>query len=296
MNSKESYIYSAPPKSYITGVHPKPTYISAAKPRETYISAMPSPPRLRPLTDAEKRQMQKAGAIAYNTSTKSGKFVQDMGGVLQDITEDIDKKVARLAVVNQYVTDNSKLGLRKLREQMLKANKVVRHIRLNGAGASLDQFRGVLNRNNLMNFMNSAFQLIGKSKFFVTVKKISSALKPIVDFLNKIPGFKYLGAIEKLVKATCQMFKGHFDIAFGLYLDGLREIIESLLVDAAIAALIASGFGLLAILLVVIVFIVDYFLFSDNSGDSLVDKYTPLSTTNLVQDHAAPAMYHAIYK
>jgi len=188
-------------------------------------------------------------------------------------------------------------ALEKSREFIAKAQKY-------GVNEAAVITYGSLTKDDVIKYFKEAADAISNSKVTAAFKKasaiftkIKNALKPLYDFFNKIPGLKYLGAIEKIIRGIISLFQLEFEKSFSYFLDGIRDVVESVLVDLAVAALIALGGWLaivMAIVLVVVVMVIDYFFFSDNSGDSLVDKYTPLSTQNVVQDTIAPWIYNKV--
>lgn len=282
-------------ETYISATKPKETYISAIKPRESYITALPDN-KLDLVISIDGTIMKTIATVSYNVISKSVGYALGIDEVLQKVIKEFDSKKARLSSLFDYVADNRTLGKKKLQETVTEINKILVHINRYGKSSKLNGFSSILNRNNVLQFMEKMFKQMSNCKFVITSKKIIAALKPITDFLNKIPGLKYLGVIEKICKGTKQMFSGNFEKAFDYYLDGLRELLEQLLVDALVFLLVASGFGIIAFLFVILIFIVDYFFFSDNAGDSLADKYTNLSTRNVVQDSVAPYLFHKVNK
>lgn len=128
------------------------------------------------------------------------------------------------------------------------------------------------------------------------LSKVKNIINPMLKILNKIPGLKYYSVVEKIVKATKTMIQGDYANAFALYMDGLRELIEQLLIGAAIAALVAiGGWAALtvAVVLVILALIVDYFFFSDNPGESLSDQWFGKRTRNIMLENA-PETYRII--
>ena len=130
------------------------------------------------------------------------------------------------------------------------------------------------------------------------LSKVKTIIKPVIDILNKIPGLKYLSVIEKICKGTYAMIQGDFEYSFSLYMDGLRELLEQIIIDAIVVALVAvGGWVALVVALIVIIaaLIMDYFWFSDNPGESLTDKYLGTHTRNIMMENA-PITYRIITK
>lgn len=186
---------------------------------------------------------------------------------------------------------------RHLTKALDKSQEFIQKASKHGVNAAAKITYGSLTKNDIIKYLkdcseaisgSSAYKFIKNAKdIFVRIKKV---LKPIYDFFNKIPGLKYLGAIEKIVEGTIAMMKGEFESASKYYMDGLREIIESVLVDIAVAAAIALGGWIalvLALIVIIAAIIIDYFFFSDNPGESLADKYTGMKTRNLSYDLAS---------
>lgn len=115
-------------------------------------------------------------------------------------------------------------------------------------------------------------------KSFDAIKKI---LTPVGKILKKFPGLRYLDVYEKIVMGTRSMFSKDFDKAFEYFIDGLRILITQLVVDAVVVTLVAAGGWValvLAIIVIVLAYLIDYFLFNEDSENSW------LPTTNLTQN------------
>lgn len=229
--------------------------------------------------------MKSTGNIAYNvysSSTKLMSYTDGIGSVVVHIGAKLKEMEQNIDTMLD-TTSSAKVGLRKLKNQISKVNQFLLHMKNYGIAAAINKFEGKFTRSNVMEFLTIVSKNFKASKFVATITTISKALKPFIDFMNKIPGLKYIGAIEKICKGYLALFKMQYDNALQLFLNGIREIVESLLLDAAVVALVASGAGLIALVLVIVVFLVDYFFFSDNPENSLVDKAKIGTTQNLIQ-------------
>ena len=121
---------------------------------------------------------------------------------------------------------------------------------------------------------------------------IRRILQPIVRILNKVPGLKYLSVYDKIVEGTYAIIRMDFDKAFVAYVDGLRLLVEQILIDAAVVTLVAAGGWVafvIAIAVLALAFLVDYFLFNDDPNNSW------LTTTNLTTK-LKPAIEEGIYQ
>ena len=130
------------------------------------------------------------------------------------------------------------------------------------------------------------------------LSKVNSIINPVLKVLNKIPGLKYISVMEKIIKATHLIIQGDAEKAFAVYMDGLRELLEQLLIDAVVIALVAScGWIALVVAIVIIIasFLIDYFFFSDNPRDALSDKYFGIPTHNYMLENA-PLTHRIITK
>ena len=110
--------------------------------------------------------------------------------------------------------------------------------------------------------------------------------------LNKVPGLKYLSVYDKIVEGTYAIIRMDFDKAFVAYVDGLRLLVEQILIDAAVVTLVAAGGWVafvIAIAVLALAFLVDYFLFNDDPNNSW------LPTTHLTTK-LKPAIEEGIYQ
>ncbi len=196
------------------------------------------------------------------------------------------------------------MRLRNVIKQLESCKKFVNKAKKYGINTAIVELGTNLTKTDAIKYIKEMGELINKSTLTKSVRfftwsfdKIKKIISPIVDILNKIPGLKYLSVIEKLVKATYNMFQCDFEDALKLYLDALRELLEQVLIDAVVLAAIAAG-GWVALVLAIVVVIgamvIDYFFFSDNPGDSFADAHG-LKTQNIIQEKLAPGMYDLIY-
>lgn len=196
------------------------------------------------------------------------------------------------------------MRLRNVIKQLESCKKFVNKAKKYGINTAIVELGTNLTKTDAIKYIKEMGELIDKSTLTKSVRfftwsfdKIKKIISPIIDVLNKIPGLKYLSVIEKLVKATYNMFQCDFEDAFKLYLDALRELLEQILIDAVVVAAIAAG-GWIALVLAIVVVIgamvIDYFFFSDNPGDSIADKHFNVRTQNIVQDEFAPWAYHLV--
>lgn len=218
----------------------------------------------------------------YTVSTKTMAYTDGIGSIVVQIGAKL-KEMEQKIVFMLNVTSTAKVGVRKMKEQIAETNQFLLHMKNYGIAAAISKFEGKFTKSNVIQFLKIVSNNFKTSKLVATITTVSKALKPFVDFMNKVPGLKYIGAIEKILKGYVALFKMQYDNALQLFLNGIREVVESLLIDAAVVALVASGAGLIALVLVIVVFLVDYFFFSDNPGDSLVDKRKIGTTQNLIQ-------------
>lgn len=196
------------------------------------------------------------------------------------------------------------MRLRNVIKQLESCKKFINKAKKYGINTAFVELGTSLTKTDAIKYIKEMGELIDKSTLTKSVRfftwsfdKIKKIISPIVDILNKIPGLKYISVIEKLVKATYNMFQCDFEDALKLYLDALRELLEQVLIDAVVLAAIAAG-GWVALVLAIVVVIgamvIDYFFFSDNPGDSFADTHG-LRTQNIVQDKLAPGMYNLMY-
>lgn len=197
---------------------------------------------------------------------------------------------------------NRSMRVRTVMRQMERCRKFLEKARRYGIVSATKEFGDKLTKDEAIRTIKELARIISESpltKGIAALNKILSKVKniiaPVLKVLNKIPGLKYLSVIEKIVKATKAIIKGNCEQAFTLYMDASRELVEQFLVDAAIGALVAFGGWVAlvaALILIIAVFLVDYFFFSDNPGNSIADRYG-VRTRNWMMENA-PSTYRII--
>lgn len=231
-----------------------------------------------------------------SASASAIKNTNSLTDVFFNIFETLKKQETSLEKVSElyeYTSYNVKLGLQKRRALFNKAMEFLKDAGINGIGSAVNSNSGNINRRDLLRYLEDAMVQIKDARLpNIKFSAIQKAIEPIAKILNKIPGLKWIGVVEKLLKAAKRLFLDKdSEGALQLFSNAIREALETIAVDLAVAALVASGLGLLAIVLVVVLFIIDYFFFSDNPGDSLVDKYTPLKTRNVLNEEVSSALH-----
>ncbi|MCC8174975.1 MAG: peptidoglycan-binding protein [Bacteroidales bacterium] len=216
----------------------------------------------------------------------------------------IQKQIKSLNFTLAKIDVNKRGRIPQLANKLENAQKFVVKAQKFGIKVATQECFGNLNKKAAIAYLKDVISIIKESavtKAFSSAanffKKIKKALKPLYDFLNKVPGLKYLGAIEKIINGWWQLFHLNSEAALGLFLSALYDILESLLID--LATVVAVAMGLLAIIICAIVIIgvmiFDYFFMSDNAGESLVDQHTSLRTQNVIQEKVAPWIYNKVY-
>lgn len=233
---------------------------------------------------------------AISVSASAIKNTNSLTDVFFNIFETIKKQETSLEEVSklyEYTSYNVKLGLKKRHALFNKAKEFLRDAGVNGISSAVNSNSGNINRRDLLKYLEDAMKQIKEARLpNIKFSAIQKAIEPIAKILNKIPGLKWIGVVEKLLKAAKRLFWDKDpEGALQLFSNAIREALETIAVDLAVAALVASGLGLLAIVLVVVLFIIDYFFFSDNPGDSLVDKYTPLKTRNVLNEEVSAVLH-----
>lgn len=250
------------------------------------ISSLPVPPK-------EKLKVSEMYSTLGKTNIKACQTFCDFISTMYDTYTAYEVKLNKLL---EYVEYNRKLGQRRLRSKVSEARSILQQLIENGL-TTMDNLdvSGRFNRKNVLCYMRAIGESFSNRTVVVTTKEIMRSIKPLVDFFNRIPGLKYFGSIEKLLKGFNALIQLKCEEALGLFLDAIREIVESLVVDIVVAAAIASGSVLFAIAFVLIVLIADYFWFSDNPGYSLVDKQSGRTITKNYVTKGASALYKTIY-
>lgn len=170
------------------------------------------------------------------------------------------------------------MRVRNVVKQMKYCEKFLDELRRYGINTASKVFGNNLTKEQAIKYISVLSKTIANhklTKIFGTISKVMNGvrriLQPIVRILNKIPGLKYLSVYDKIVEGACALIRMDFDKAFVAFVDGIRLLAEQILIDAAVVALVAAGGWValvIAIAILVIAFLVDYFLFNDDPDNS----------------------------
>ena len=312
-----AFQYSHNPRIDQTGIVGDTTYnalkqvgpfFSAAS-SQCYISAAPSPIITAIPAHYKPLPVEDTLKSAYNVSAKTvngaymvGKMAipsKEEAGLAYILSRWEEVLTAQyeglLRRLNKFPA-NKEMRTRNVMRQMERCKKFLQKAIRFGIVSATKEFGDKLTKNEAIECIKELGDMIknspltkGLSLANKILSKVKTIIRPVTDILNKIPGLKYLSVIEKYVKATKAMIQGDFENAFALYIDGARELVEQILIDAVVVALVAVGgwVALVAAIIVIIVALVmDYFWFSDNPGESLADKYLGISTHNYMIENA----------
>ena len=256
------------------------------------------------------------GNIVNGTKTTYGFFSTPIGKI-QSVNEWVDSSDGRFAYIisewkkaikeqhdglirrlSKFPQDKA-MRSRNIIKQMQKCEKFLDEVRRNGINVASKVFGNNLTKEQAIKYISGLGKTIANHKltrFFGTLSRVMNGirriLQPIVRILNKVPGLKYLSVYDKIVEGTYAIIRMDFDKAFVAYVDGLRLLVEQILIDAAVVTLVAAGGWVafvIAIAVLALAFLVDYFLFNDDPNNIW------LPTTHLTTK-LKPAIEEGIYQ
>lgn len=211
----------------------------------------------------------------YGTVDESEK---GMAFIFNEWTNSLAKQEERIIRRLNKIPANKPMRARNILKHIKKCEEFFAEANRYGISTATRVFSKNLTKEEGIKYIKSLADIISDSSVTKTVKAVSKTLgsvkeflQPVFKFLNKIPGLQYLSVIEKIVQGTYALFHFDFDEAFVLYLDGLRLLLEQIIVDAVVAAAVAAGGWIalvIALAVIVVVFLVDYFLFNDDPENS----------------------------
>lgn len=273
------------------------TIITTAKPN-ALIKAEPSPVG----TDTIK--------LTYDIASRGADSLYTVYG----IADDSENSVALIfkewgaALNRQYegllrrlnkIPANKSMRVRNVMKHIEKCEKYLNEARRYGITTASRVFSSNLTKEEGIKYIKDVCKIISESSItkglkFVTksLDAVKRFLQPIIKVLNKIPGLKYWTVIEKIASGTKALFLFDFDKAFVAFVDGLRLLLEQLLIDFVVGTAIAVGGWValvIALVIILVVLLIDYFLFNDDPDNSW------LPTTHLTTQ-LKPAVNEAIIR
>ena len=308
-----AFQYNHNPRIAQTGIVGDTTYnalcgtvpvMSAASPKVFLRTAAPSTVKASVRTSSKKE-----GPVAkgYNVASKTVKGA----GTVKNVVDPSEKGLAYVIGTWERILTEQYEGLlrrlnkfpakqtmrtRTITRQMERCKKFLEKAKRYGIVSATSEFKSQLSKDEAIRTIKEMSALIkessltkGVSAISKSLSKVKSIIRPVLEVFNKIPGLKYLSVIEKLCKGTKLMIEGDYENAFAVYMDALRELVEQILIDAAVVALVAAGGWIclvVAIVVIIAAFLIDYFFFSDNPGESLADKYLGVKTRNIMLQEA----------
>lgn len=282
--------------------------------RNFYIERMPSE-RYSILTTAQPNSkicaemcpidseiMKKAYGIAYSgvkTIDTIDRSVQRVAYIFNEWGNALNTQKKNLRKCFTRLPKNKSMRMAAIMQRIEKCEEYLNEVRRYGISKAARVFSKNLTKEEGIKHIKDICKIITDSPLTKSIKIVTKSLevmkkilRPIMKVLNKIPGFRYLEVFEKIFLGTRALFQYDFDKAFVSFVDGLRLLLEQILVDFVIgAAITAGGWVALVIALVVIiaVLLIDYFLFNDDPDNSW------LPTTHLTTQ-LKPAMNKAAVK
>ena len=308
----KAFQYFHDPRIAQTGIVGDTTYkallgtnpvMSAASPKVHLTAAAPSSVKASAQVASKKGPVATA-YYASSTVVKGASTVKSMVDPsekrLAYIMSDWERVLTQqyeglLRRVNKFPA-NKTMRTRTIMRQMERCKKFLAKANKYGIVSATTEFGSKLTKEDAIRTIKEMAGIIkessltkGVSAVSKALSKVKSFLKPILEVFDKVPGLKYLSVIEKFYKGTKAIIQGDYENAFAIFMDALRELIEQVLIDAAVVALVAAGGWIAlvgAVIVIIIGFLVDYFLFSDNPGESLSDKYLGIKTHNYMMENA----------
>ena len=279
--------------------------------RSFYIERMPSE-RYSILTTAQPNSKICAEMCPINSDTLKQAYSIASTGV--KTIDTIDGSVQRVAFIfNEWgkALDTQKKNLRKcftrlpkntsvrmaaIMQRIEKCEEYLNEVRRYGISKAARVFSKNLTKEEGIKHIKDSCKIITDSPLTKSIKIVTKSLevikkilRPIMKVLNKIPGLKYLEVFEKIVSGTRALFQYDFDKAFVSFVDGLRLLVEQILIDLVIGSAAAAGGWValvIALVIIIVVLLIDYFLFNDDPDNSW------LPTTHLTTQ-LKPAMKKA---
>lgn len=208
----------------------------------------------------------------------TGYAVNDISRIFQTWAEALSKQEERIIRRLSRIPANKAMRARNILKHIKKCEEFFAEAVRYGIPTASRVFSKNLTKEDGIKYIKSLCTLISDSSLTKTVKAVSTTLnsiknflQPLLKYINKIPGLQYISVYEKIAKGTYALFHFEFDKAFVLYLDGLRLLLEQILVDFVVGAAIAAGGWValvIALAIIIVVFLVNYFLFNDDSDNS----------------------------
>lgn len=248
--------------------------------------------------------------MAYGYSSAAIGAIQSVNGMVDPseggfayIINEWDKtiKIQReglLRRLNKFPQKKA-MRVRNILRQMQRCEKYFDELRRYGINAASKVFGNNLTKEQAIKYISDLGKTIANhklTKIFGSLSKVMNGirqiLQPIVKILNKVPGLKYFSVFDKIVEGTCALVRFDFDKAFVAYMDGLRLLAEQIIIDAVVVAAVALGGWValvIAIAVLAVAFLVDYFLFNDDPDNSWLPT-THLTTK--VKPAIEQGMYH----
>lgn len=240
----------------------------------------------------------------YGIADESEKGVayifKEWGKALDKIKKHLRKCFTRLP-------KNKSAYMAAIMQHIEKCEKYLNEARRYGISTAARVFSKNLTKEEGIKYIKDVCKIITESSLTKSIKLVSKSLevvkkilRPIVKVLNKIPGLKYLEVFEKIFVGAKALFQYDFDKAFVSFVDGLRLLLEQLLIDFVVGAAIAAGGWValvIALVVIIVVLLIDYFLFNDDPDNSwlptthLTTQLKPAINKAAVQFNEAMVQY-----
>lgn len=212
------------------------------------------------------------------SGNRLGRLFNEWATMLTKQVDGLTRRLNKIPANKPMRARNILKHLEKCKEFMIRASRYGISEASIVFAKNMSKEEGIKYIKNLCNIITDAPLTKTLKAVSSTMGKIKKLLQPLGKVLNKIPGLKYVSVFEKIAQGTYALFHFDFDKAFVAFLDGVRLLLEQIIIDFVVSsALVVGGWVALviAIAIIVVFFLVDYFLFNDDPENSW------LPTTNL---------------
>ena len=280
---------AVPPKVFLPGAAPSVVMKAGAVPVSGVVPARGIRPQVCDIR-------AKLAGVQYTTDAQADPGEKVLAFLLQQWETTLSRQYSGLLGRMQRIPFGASMRTRSIIQQMERCRSFLFLTRRLGIIRVSNWWKRAFPKGQALRVMEDMGAIIRESRLTKTLSadsrilpEIRRILQPVLTALDSVPGLDLSLTRELICKATRALVMGDDERAFSLYMEGIRVLLEKILMITTLTVMgtTESWYALImAVIVMVCAILLEHFLFSEYPGEALADKYFSIHASHLMAEHA----------